>query len=331
MKDKICLIGASGFVGTRLIELIKNKFVVRNLDKSPSHFFQELTEISDVRRQEELDSGLVGFDTVVLLAAEHRDDVTPTSLYYDVNVEGTRNVLAAMDKNGVTNIIFTSSVAIYGLNKTNPNEGHPEDPFNHYGKSKWQAEEILREWFAKDPLNRSLTIIRPTVIFGERNRGNVYNLLKQIASGKFAMVGKGSNKKSMAYIGNVVAFIEYKLENMHAGYEVFNYVDKSDLSMNQLVAEVESSLGKRIPSIHLPYFVGMFGGYCFDLLSKITGKKFSISSVRVKKFCATTQFDATKVHCSGFIAPFSLSEGLDRTLKYEFIHSKKDGITFISE
>ncbi|NNS66046.1 NAD-dependent epimerase/dehydratase family protein [Escherichia coli] len=331
MKDKICLIGASGFVGTRLIELIKNKFVVRNLDKSPSHFFQELTEISDVRRQEELDSGLVGFDTVVLLAAEHRDDVTPTSLYYDVNVEGTRNVLAAMDKNGVTNIIFTSSVAIYGLNKTNPNEGHPEDPFNHYGKSKWQAEEILREWFAKDPLNRSLTIIRPTVIFGERNRGNVYNLLKQIASGKFAMVGKGSNKKSMAYIGNVVAFIEYKLENMHAGYEVFNYVDKPDLSMNQLVAEVESSLGKRIPSIHLPYFVGMFGGYCFDLLSKITGKKFSISSVRVKKFCATTQFDATKVHCSGFIAPFSLSEGLDRTLKYEFIHSKKDGITFISE
>lgn len=331
MKDKICLIGASGFVGTRLIELIKNKFVVRNLDKSPSHFFQELTEISDVRRQEELDSGLVGFDAVVLLAAEHRDDVTPTSLYYDVNVEGTRNVLAAMDKNGVTNIIFTSSVAIYGLNKTNPNEGHPEDPFNHYGKSKWQAEEILREWFAKDPLNRSLTIIRPTVIFGERNRGNVYNLLKQIASGKFAMVGKGSNKKSMAYIGNVVAFIEYKLENMHAGYEVFNYVDKPDLSMNQLVAEVESSLGKRIPSIHLPYFVGMFGGYCFDLLSKITGKKFSISSVRVKKFCATTQFDATKVHCSGFIAPFSLSEGLDRTLKYEFIHSKKDGITFISE
>lgn len=331
MKDKICLIGASGFVGSRLIELIKDKFVVKNIDRRPSSFFQELTAIGDVRDQEELDSGLADFDTVVLLAAEHRDDVTPTSLYYDVNVEGTRNVLAAMDKNGITNIIFTSSVAVYGLNKTNPNEEHPEDPFNHYGKSKWQAEEILREWFAKDPLNRSLTIIRPTVIFGERNRGNVYNLLKQIASGKFAMVGKGNNNKSMAYIGNVVAFIEYKLENMHAGYEVFNYADKPDLSMNQLVAEVESSLGKKIPSIHLPYFVGMLGGYCFDLISKITGKKFSISSVRVKKFCATTQCDATKVHRSGFIPPFSLSEGLDRTLKYEFIHSKKDGVTFISE
>ena len=131
--------------------------------------------------------------TVVLLAAEHRDDVAPTSLYYDVNVQGTKNVLAAMDKAGVKNIIFTSSVAVYGLNKKNPNEEHAADPFNHYGKSKWQAEEVLREWYRKDAETKSLTIIRPTVIFGERNRGNVYNLLKQIASGNFLMVGKGTN------------------------------------------------------------------------------------------------------------------------------------------
>ncbi|STH53273.1 UDP-N-acetylglucosamine 4-epimerase (UDP-GlcNAc 4-epimerase) [Escherichia coli] len=53
----------------------------------------------------------------------------------------------------------------------NPDENHPHDPFNHYGKSKWQAEEVLREWYNKAPTERSLTIIRPTVIFGERNRG----------------------------------------------------------------------------------------------------------------------------------------------------------------
>ena len=152
-----------------------------------------------------------GKQTVVLLAAEHRDDVSPTSLYYDVNVQGTQNVLEAMDVNGVTNIIFTSSVAVYGLNKENPDEDHPADPFNHYGKSKWQAEEVLRAWYNKDPINKSLTIIRPTVIFGERNRGNVYNLLRQIASGKFLMVGKGANCKSMAYIKNIVAFIKFHL------------------------------------------------------------------------------------------------------------------------
>lgn len=198
-------------------------------------------------------------------------------------------------KNGVKNIIFTSSVAVYGLNKHNPDENHPHDPFNHYGKSKWQAEEVLREWYNKAPTERSLTIIRPTVIFGERNRGNVYNLLKQIAGGKFMMVGAGTNYKSMAYVGNIVEFIKYKLKNVAAGYEVYNYVDKPDLNMNQLVAEVEQSLNKKIPSVHLPYPLGMLGGYCFDILSKITGKKYAVSSVRVKN--SAQQHSLTQRKC----------------------------------
>lgn len=331
MYKKVILIGASGFVGTRLTDLIKDNFELKIFDKQQSSFFPEITTIGDVRHQEELDHALTGQDAVVLLAAEHRDDVSPTSLYYDVNVQGTRNVLDAMDKNGVKNIIFTSSVAVYGLNKKNPNEQHPADPFNHYGKSKWQAEEALREWYNNDPQNRSLTIIRPTVIFGERNRGNVYNLLKQIASGKFLMVGKGINYKSMAYVGNIVAFIQYQLENMKPGYQVYNYIDKPDLNMNELVAQVEKSLDKKIPATHFPYWLGMAGGYAFDILSKLTGKKFAISSVRVKKFCATTQFDATKAHSRGFKAPYTLEEGLNHTLHYEFINQDKDNITFVSE
>lgn len=331
MKEKVIFVGASGFVGTRLIETANSEFDIKNLDKQDSHFYPDITVNGDVREQSSLDNHFSGQQTVVLLAAEHRDDVSPTSLYYDVNVQGTRNVLAAMDKNGVKNIIFTSSVAVYGLNKKNPDEKHPIDPFNHYGKSKWQAEEVLRAWHSEAPEERSLTIIRPTVIFGERNRGNVYNLLKQIASGKFAMVGAGNNYKSMAYVGNIVEFIKYKLHNVEKGYQVYNYVDKPDLNMNQLVSEVEKSLSKKIPSVHLPYAVGMLGGFCFDILSKVTGKKYSISSVRVKKFCATTQFDASKVHACGFVAPYSLSKGLDRTLQYEFVTAKKDDITFVSE
>ena len=195
---KIAFIGASGFVGTRLANITKADFKLKNIDKQESKFHPEITTIADVRHLDELTQELAGQDSVVLLAAEHRDDVYPTSLYYDVNVQGTKNVLLAMDENNVKKIIFLSTVAVYGLNKKNPNEQHAVDPFNHYGKSKWQAEEVLREWHYKDPENRSLTIIRPIVIFGYRNRGNVYNLLKQIGSGKFLMVGKGHNEKSMA-------------------------------------------------------------------------------------------------------------------------------------
>ncbi len=79
-----------------------------------------------------------------------------------------------MEKANIKRIIFISSVAIYGINKKNPDETFGADPFNHYGKSKWQAEQFLREWYETHP-DWDINIIRPAVIFGERNRGNVYN------------------------------------------------------------------------------------------------------------------------------------------------------------
>lgn len=327
------MIGASGFVGTRLLDLLRvepEKYECKNIDLLPSHFFNDVTVIGDVRDQAQMDRELRGADVVVLLAAQHRDDVSPVSLYYDTNVGGMEVTLKAMEKNGVKRIVFFSSVAVYGLNKKNPDENHPKDPFNHYGKSKWEAEQVLQKWY-EGHRDWNIDIIRPTVIFGERNRGNVYNLLRQISSGKFLMVGKGENRKSMAYVGNIVAFVKFMIDNVREGYNVFNYIDKPDNNMNQLVAHVSKVLGKHIPATHFPYWLGMAGGYCFDVLAKLTGKKLSVSSVRVKKFCATTEFDATKVHSSGFKAPYTLDEGLARTLEFEFIHPLPDAITFKSE
>lgn len=329
---KVTMIGGSGFVGTRLLNLLseENVYVLKNIDLQSSHFFNDLTVIGDVRKQQTMDEQLKETDVVVLLAAQHRDDVSPVSLYYDTNVGGMEKTLKAMEKNGVKRIVFFSSVAVYGLNKNNPNEDYPKDPFNHYGKSKWQAECLLQEWYKTHP-DWNVNIIRPTVIFGERNRGNVYNLLHQIQSGKFLMVGKGVNKKSMAYVGNVVSFVKYMIEHCTIGYNVFNYIDKPDYNMNDLVCLVEKVLNKNIPSVHFPYWMGMLGGYCFDLMAKLTGKKLSISSVRVKKFCATTEFDSSKMLATGFKAPYTLEEGLSRTLEFEFVHTKRDDIVFKSE
>lgn len=313
----IALVGASGFIGTRLIDLL-GKENCYNIDKNPSEKYNDITTIQDIREKYLEHAFLDSTDTIILLAAEHRDDVSPISLYYDVNVNGTHHVLDAMDKNGITNIIFISSVAVYGLNKKNPDEQFPPDPFSHYGKSKWQAEKALREWQQKDPTNKSLTIIRSTVAFGENNQGNVHNLLRQIASGKFLMIGRGENRKSMAYVGNVAAFIKFCLKTIKPGIKVLNYTDQPDLTMNELVLQAEESLNRKLPSLRLPYWLGLLGGFGFDLLTRITGKRFPINSVRIKKFCATTQFDATLAHLSGFEAPFTLAEGLDRTLKNEF-------------
>jgi GlcNAc-P-P-Und epimerase len=330
MKSKIAVIGGSGFVGSRLLQELGTDQCY-NIDKKQSPFFPDVTRIKNICDKDLEDYLDKDTNQVVLLAAEHRDDVSPVSLYYDVNVEGTKQVLAAMDQLKIRHIVFTSSVAIYGLNKNNPNEEHPADPFNHYGKSKWLAEERLRSWYYEDPGKRTLTILRPTVIFGERNRGNVYNLLKQISSGRFLQIGKGQNVKSMAYVGNITSFLQHCISFQKPGYRVYNYIDKPDLNMNELVSLVREKIGKP-KSIHkIPYFIGIMGGYGFDLLSWISGKKLRISSVRVKKFCATTQFDSTRAYESGFKAPYTLQEGLERTLHYEFISKQQDSITFETE
>lgn len=314
----ICIIGGSGFVGTRLISSLQDSNIVLNLDKVASSKYGDLTEIVDVREPESFTAQLTRQDAVILLAAEHRDDVSPTSLYYDVNVDGMRNVLQAMDTQGVKNIVFTSSVAIYGMNQpTPPTENSVEAPFNHYGKSKWQAELVLQEWVAKGE-GRNALVIRPTVIFGEENRGNVYNLLKQIYSGKFLMIGDGCNRKSMAYVGNIVAFMKYKLEVGFSGIELFNYVDKPDFDMNTLVSEIYRHKGQSPPKLRIPYPIGIFGGYCFDLLAKVTGKKLPISSIRVKKFCSSTEINADRLDACDFLRPVDFKDGLQQTLTSEF-------------
>ncbi|MFT4800330.1 MAG: nucleoside-diphosphate-sugar epimerase [Flavobacteriaceae bacterium] len=327
---KIAVIGGSGFVGTRLIDILIDKHEVINIDKNNSSKYSNITRIADIRSIDLLSTSFSDFNLVILLAAEHKDNISPKSLYYDVNVDGTNNVLKCMDDFGVKNIIFTSSVAVYGLDNDNPDESHIINPFNHYGISKWNAEETIERWYQKNKLDKSVLVLRPTVIFGERNRGNVFNLLKQIASGKFIMIGQGNNKKSMAYVGNVVAFIFDRVEKIEKGSKTFNYVDKPDLSMNELVNQVDVILKKKTIPIKLPKFFGMLIGYFIDLISFILRTEFSISSVRVKKFCATTQFNSDKLY-SHFTPPYSLHDGLSKTINYEFIDEKSDDVVFYSE
>jgi nucleoside-diphosphate-sugar epimerase len=102
------------------------------------------------------------------------------------------------EEKGIKTIVFTSSVAIYGFAPLGTDESGEINYFNDYGRTKYEAELVYKAWYEKDPENRKLVIVRPTVVFDEQNRGNVYNLLRQIASGKFMMIGNGENRKSMA-------------------------------------------------------------------------------------------------------------------------------------
>ncbi len=109
----ILLIGGSGFIGSNLIRIL-GKENCYNLDKVPSPLYNEITFLHDIRVPLQLDFKKK-IQCAILLAAEHKDDVSPSDLYYDVNVQGTLNVLEKLDELGIVNLIFTSTVAIYGL------------------------------------------------------------------------------------------------------------------------------------------------------------------------------------------------------------------------
>ena len=143
---KYLLIGGSGFVGTRLIEELGKENCI-NIDKVTSEFFPEITIIHDITSKLEFKRDFNDIDHVILLAAEHKDNISPVKKYYDVNVSGTLNVLSFMDENNLDSLIFTSSVAVYGLNKLYPNENTNPHPFNHYGKSKLEAEMVIEKWY----------------------------------------------------------------------------------------------------------------------------------------------------------------------------------------
>ena len=231
---------------------------------------------------------------------------------------------------GINKIVFTSSVAIYGFAPADTGEEGEPNYFNDYGRTKYLAEQVYKKWQAEDPDNRSLVIVRPTVIFGEGNRGNACNLFTQIARKQFLMFGDGKNRKSMAYVENVAAFLEYSLD-FPPGLHIYNYVDKPDLDMNTLVSTARRALfGKANVGVRLPKFVGVGIGYLADGIAKITGKSLPVSSIRVKKFLGTTQFGSS-VHRTGFVAPVKLEDAIEQTLRYEFIEDNSDQPEFLTE
>jgi GlcNAc-P-P-Und epimerase len=327
--SKVTVIGGSGFVGTNLCKkLAEQNVAFEIIDLKQSVRFPSKCKLGDVRDIDSLRKTVTG-DIILNLAAVHRDDVRDKNEYYRTNVEGAGNVAKISSEKGIKKIVFTSSVAVYGFATADTDEHGEINPFNEYGKTKYLAELKLRDWEAAS--GNKLIIVRPTVIFGEGNRGNVYNLLSQISSGKFLMVGSGNNCKSMAYVENVVSFIEKCLET-DKKFAVYNYVDTPDMNMNSLVRQVRSVLkGKDSIGPRIPQSLGILLGYLADGVTRISGKNLPISSIRVKKFCASTSFKSAKESLDGFKPPFTLQEGIERTLHSEFIEPDPDREIFYTE
>lgn len=310
---KIVVGGGSGFIGTRLVSRLRQLgHQVTIYDLAPSAVHPECVTFGDVRDRAALTHALAGADCVVNLAAEHRDDVRPESRYFEVNVDGAESLVAAAERNRVTGIVFASSAAVYGLDQPNADESARIAPANAYGRSKAKAEDIYRRWCAADA-TRSLLIVRPCVVFGEGNRGNVYRLVEQIRRRRLLMIGNGRNRKSIAYVGNLVEFLCAQLD-AEPGLRLFNYADKPDKSMTELVAAISALTGQNIPNYALPYWLAFgIGAFC-DGVAAVTRRPLPVSRARIRKFCADTQLNTAALDRFGHRPAYTIDEGLARMI-----------------
>lgn len=311
-RSRVVVTGGSGFIGRLLVErLLDRRHEVRIFDRQPADSAKANVIRGDVRNAAALEDALRGADAVYHLAAEHEDDVQPPSLYFDVNVEGTRNLVQAAERTGVHRIVFTSTAAIYPPSPRERDEETAPAPINDYGRSKLEAERLLLDWCGAD---RSLVIVRPTAVFGKGSKGNVQNLIDSMASNRFLMVGGGDNRKSLAYVTNLVDFLVRALR-LEESPAIVNYADKPDLTMTELVGLIREELGRNGWTPRVPYWMGLMGGHLFDAIAAATGRKPSISSQRVRKFCADTRLATKKLETLGFEPAIDIRQALRRTVR----------------
>ena len=317
MNKKLSIIGGSGFIGTHLckqLETLNIDFEI--VDLKVSNDYPKKTIVADIRNLKTLRQSITG-DVIIHLAAVHTDDIKEKKVYFETNVDGTSNILKVCEEKNIQSVIFTSSVAVYGFARPNVDETSRTNPFNYYGESKLEAEKLLTNWYKKNSFNKKLTIIRPTVIFGENNRGNLFKLMESIYLKKFLMIGSGKNIKSIAYVRNLVDFIVFSLD--FDKFQLYNYIDKPDLNIIQLVNIIKKNFDHVHKSfVRLPYIIAVTIIIILEFISKFIKINLPISYIRIKKFCSTTQFGSESMLKTGFNPKYTIEEGLRKTIRHEF-------------
>ncbi len=293
MNKTAIIFGGSGYIGRNLLmELIHqdlfDRFIIADLNKLDG--FNEQIELGkirwasvDVRKNITLSVEDVDIDQswIFNFAAIHREPGHEFKEYFDTNVPGAENINSFATKSGIKNIFFTSSIAPYGKSISERTEKSPLYPETAYGISKALAERIHQQWLYEDK-SRRLIIVRPSVIFGPQDPGNVYRMIKSLKKGTFVLPDGGNVIKAFGYIYGLVESIIFTI-NKKERLIIYNYAENPLIPLNQMVDVVKNELNYKKPTIKLPVNILAFIAGVFQIGFKLIGKKSDIHPVRVRK------------------------------------------------
>lgn len=222
MSKNILIFGGSGFIGTHYSKkLLSEGFTVYIIDiKSPRFIDDNLIYIKrDVR-----DLADFNLDFPIMLiynfAAVHTTPGHPAHEYYETNIGGANSICDFAERHKVTEIVFTSSISVYGPDEEEKDESSKLTPNSSYGFSKMLAEKIHHSWLLRN-LSNKLIVVRPAVVFGPGEGGNFTRLAAVMRKGFFVYPGRKDTVKSCIYVDDLIGAIE-KSRSMDSKYELLN-------------------------------------------------------------------------------------------------------------
>jgi nucleoside-diphosphate-sugar epimerase len=224
--DNILISGATGFVGSNLVKFFNGEYTIIRYRK---------------------DSPLVINQTIVIHLAGKAHDQKKTSnpeIYYQVNTELTKTVFDAFINSEAKVFITLSSVkAVADEVQGELNEEHIPHPITHYGKSKLLAEQYI---FSKElPMGKRVYILRPCMIHGPGNKGNLNLLYKFVSKGIPWPLGAFENQRSFCSIDNLMFILKELIEREDIPSGVYNVADDAPLSTNEVISILAESQNRK--------------------------------------------------------------------------------------
>jgi GlcNAc-P-P-Und epimerase len=313
----IVLFGGSGFVGGHLARMIAEQ---KSYDKIYLADIREPKETSgiseyvpcDVRKPIERSLFPQTPSCIVNLAAVHTSPGHPAHEYFETNILGARSVCAFAEAAQVDRIVFTSSISVYGPGEDEKSESSVQMPSIPYGSSKAIAEYIHREWFLKDEKKRSLTILRPGVIFGKGEGGNFTRIANALEKGFFPLPGRLDTIKACLYVKDICRFIVQAANTADGpmGCSIYNFCLPEKITIGEVVAGFKKSLGYHAWTPLVPLaFINMAASILGALNLPIV-RKMGMVPERIVKLVRSTNISSQKIVGAGFSFKYHLEEAL---------------------
>jgi len=323
-NPRVLVTGATGALGPRVVEALdRSGYAVRVLALDPPEpgVFEPSIDvrIGDINSLIDVRSAVKDVHLIVHMAAKLHV-VNPTRdqvrLYQLVNVDGTKNVVAAALEAGVRRLIYFSTIAVYGHSDGNVlDEDSLLKPDTPYAESKLQAELIVLRACLPDgrPFG---TILRLAAVYGSRVKGNYRRLVQALAKRRFVAPGPGINRRTLIYdrdVGNAVMAV---LENPNTVGKVYNVTDGEIYPLSDIIKTACEALGRKPPRMRLPMAPLRAGANIMDKGATLLGFRPPGFKSALVKYTEDLAVDGHRIQKEiGFKPKYNLLSGWKETIE----------------